>query len=711
MTVGALHLSFWVENGLYTERTFNGTFTEGVDYFRNGLGNLVLPTAGMDVTFHSQYPTRGVTSATGCVVSGISSAGYFTTAYPAGMTVDIRMKMADSATWGTWQPYTSAGFAAAFAAIPSYNSNIGFDFECRIQTTTAVAGRYINSYDVTGLTVDNTYTPTEIGYVQTGLVSSDNGTSVAIFDNTVPASPVFKQYGTITGGSIVFEYPYNFDGVATQIKFVCRAAGYDQAVISTQSYQAGVSIPLTMIPSEATTDADVAGITITGATSTIDLTASKTLAQLYQKSQWWAHQQANMGYTIPVVSDGFYGYTSRYSINVPTGIVLNGTGSISMGAHTLSTEFATAGAYTYTGGAWSQGTTVPSFNGGQVNIGGVNTYVFTMASNTIISMTPAASGTYNMSGVVFNGTADLRNTTAFPISVSVPSGTSTTTANNTGGTITVITPQVYQEVTITGAVAGTEIEIYDLTSATQLYVGKPTFPYTWTDPVAAVANRSIQIKAAMLGYHFIKETIGTCGTTTADFSVPYTLNQKVDAVYVANAVDGSLVTGITLQAAPPRIIINQPTNGFDAAGNPVTLTPCRDLYAAMEYILTTDAGIAAFDEVIDAPDTANYLVNQYLLKNTGLYPVGVTNGYIRDSITGSFLDLWDSSGGLISPAPDHVVAYAVNTGSGLSPSEQAQLATAAAGAASADTKLGTPAVSVAADIAALPAAVWNHTIP
>jgi hypothetical protein len=219
------------------------------------------------------------------------------------------------------------------------------------------------------------------------------------------------------------------------------------------------TVNATISANEATAAA-YTGMTVTwGATSSVALTASKTFQQLYDYTQ--AQACLNVGYALPLTGTGIAGspaLSALGAVTINTGYTLNGSGSLSMGANTLTTEFTGAVPYTYTGGTWSQLSTVPAFSGGQLNIGALGTYTFTMTS-AIISMTPGSAGTYTMSGGTFAGTIDLRNTTAYAITVRLPSGTTTTTANNTGGTITVDTSTVVTVgVTVTAASTGSPIQ-------------------------------------------------------------------------------------------------------------------------------------------------------------------------------------------------------------------------------------------------------------
>lgn len=400
--------------------------------------------------------------------------------------------------------------------------------------------------------------------------------------------------------------------------------------------------------------------------STTAITASNTFQKLYDYTQ--AQGCLNVGSAMPLTGAGVAGNAALFlagNLTVNTTAVLNGAGSISVGAYTLTTEFAGAVAYTYTGGTWSQLTTVPNFSGGTLYLGASGTYTFTMSS-AILSMTPTAPSTYNLAGGTFSGTIDLRNTTANAITVQVPSGTATTTANNTGGVITVSAPQVYQSVTVNGLVAGSRIQIYDTTSSAELYNGAVTgTTYTWTDSVAAVSSRTIRRRVAYVSgvtaKKFKDELIGTCGITSGDASISNLVSPEDDPTYNTNAIDGSTITGMSIVDA--SFLLNITTASVT----------WPQIYAYQAYWLFTSAGIADEGNFITAPDTANYLLSLFKIKNTSSpsVPLTITGGYGRNATTGLVKDIIDTSGGNIYPMPDHAIPY--SSGSGLTAGQAAQI--------------------------------------
>lgn len=530
------------------------------------------------------------------------------------------------------------------------------------------SGWYAPSVDISGLGVT---TGTVNG--ASGVAPTFSGTTSATWEkydiavtNTSGADGYFTLTYTVNPRAVTTGIVY-FDGV-TEAPFVTRARHYGFVFDEANPAR---TVNAVVSASEATASA-YTGITVTWATSAIVLTADTTLQYLYDYTQYQGCQPANQPYAAALIGVGLAGSPSLFAAGniTTTGYTLNGGGVLAMGSYTLTASLPWA--YTYTGGTFSQATTVPTFNGGQLNLGASGTYTFVMAGSTIVSMTPAAPGTYAMGAASFTGTVDLRNAAAHAITVQLPAGTSYTTASNSGGAITVSLPATFQSVTVNGLVVGSRVQIYDLTSSAELanaVAGATT--YTWTDSVAASASRAIRLRVAhvagAMAKNFIEANIGTCGTGTGDAAISYLASQSADATYNTNAIDGSTVTGITIAPSPARVSIN-------IAGGSVTWPK---IYAYQVYWLATATGIADEAAFITAPDTANYLLANFSIRNTNAAPLTITGGYGRDAATGLVKDCIDTAGstGNIFPMPDHAIPY--SSGSGLTAGQDASLAAVA----------------------------------
>ncbi len=308
----------------------------------------------------------------------------------------------------------------------------------------------------------------------------------------------------------------------------------------------------------------------------------------------------------------------------------------------------------------------------------------------IVEFGAAGGGTYTLDGTL-SGTLDLRNLDAAAITVEVPTGTTTTTANNTGGAITVQTPQVYQSVVLTGGVAGSRVQLYDNTSSTELYNDVPgSWPFTWTDPDPYSADREIRLRVAYTdgadARQFIDQTIGT--VTEADPELTYLVAQIDDAIYNANAIDGSALTGYAIVGSNLTIDVSDGTATW------------AEMYAYQVYWLSTEDGIRDQDLYIQAVDTANYIFyGGFQIKNTSApsVPLLVTGGNGEPS-SGPATDLLDTTGGTIFCNSAIVVPYS----SGADVTEQI--------VRDGLTSQGYTTTRANA-IDTIPEDVWGHTLP
>lgn len=230
------------------------------------------------------------------------------------------------------------------------------------------------------------------------------------------------------------------------------------------------------------------------------------------------------------------------------------------------------------------------------------------------------------------------------------------TYTDVGGVERSIPVVTNQSVTITGPTAGSRIQIYDLTSATELYNGTPTFPYTWTDPSVYAADREIRLRVAYVNAgtsanQFFSGTIGTA--TETDYALSYLFAPETDTVYAANAVNGSTVTDIVVDYAGDRITFNK------------SAITWQDLYAYEMYWLFTATGIAGDGQIITAIDTANYYVNDTiapnLIENIYAHGVKASGGWGRLLGTDD-PGVFRTSGYSVFPQVPHVVAYSSGGG-------------------------------------------------
>jgi hypothetical protein len=225
----------------------------------------------------------------------------------------------------------------------------------------------------------------------------------------------------------------------------------------------------------------------------------------------------------------------------------------------------------------------------------------------------------------------------------------TLTLIGTGGSTLTITHNagVLTAVKLSGMVAGTRVQLWDVAGNFELYNGVPgttlNFPITWT------ADKSIRIRAMYADATTAKlfyETTATLYNTGLNL----TINQVTDTVYAANGINGALVPGITISDTLMLI---------EVAGGSITWA---QIYAYETYWLTTAAGIIDFARIIDAVDSANYILTSFKIKNISspTAPLIITGGYGRDSVTGQAGTLIDNTGGTIFCSPDNVISVKPN---------------------------------------------------
>lgn len=577
---------------------------DGVDY-RFGDGAYTSLSAASDIVFTSKAPARGITSFAGCALSG---------SIPTANT-SFRMRAAgQGAAWpATWTAWSAANLTTEFDALVGYSSSAGFDMQVRVVGTGASIAS-TTSIGVTGLTVDAAFAPYDVGFVEIAVLGGQSGAVVGIVD-TFAADVLFSFDVLGASGAKVIDYPYNYDdGIARPYRLVSRKVGYLESMTVSAVDQTGATVPVPLVVAHPCVSSSVVGVTVNGAAKTLAVAGGLDFLDVYQHAQWWATQRENIVFDTPMTS------TDGQVFEVPLSVKVQ----------------------------WPSMGTDGTLAGGWLQLAAPGTHTYKLSGTKIEFQ---AAGSYNMSGTQFGGTVELVNTSGGAVTVSVPSGTSYT---NTGPGITVTAPTTNQSVTVNGLEPGSRIQIYDLSSDTELYNGVVAgSSHTWSDPSTPVAPRTIRLRAAWasgtVAKQFVDTGIGTCGTGVGDAAVTYLINQQADAIYGANAVDGSTVTGITIVDAVDRMQIN-------IAGGTVSW---MSIYAYNVHWLTTEEGIRDDGSIITAKDVANYTLALFKIKNTSAVPLQITGGYGVDSATGSVADILDVTGGSIFPVVDHVVSSIV----------------------------------------------------
>jgi len=283
-----------------------------------------------------------------------------------------------------------------------------------------------------------------------------------------------------------------------------------------------------------------------------------------------------------------------------------------------------------------------------------------------------AIGSFNFSGNTFTGygadgttDAEIYNNSGGLITLNLPAGSLSPTVRNGVGASTVISViSAKQKVTLTGGLANSRVQIYDLTSDTELANEVVvSFPYGWEDTLDYVADRQIRLRVMEFNNTtaslFIDQIIGT--STNAEPAISFLINQEPDVVYANNAVDGATITTIVIDDL--GLLVNVDTGSITWA----------QIYAYETYWLYTEIGIRDEGRFITAIDSANYILYDFKIKNITSPEVAlmITGGWGRDSVTDTTSGLIDFTGGPIFSNPDIVISYAI--GSGLSAAQDAKL--------------------------------------
>jgi hypothetical protein len=359
-------------------------------------------------------------------------------------------------------------------------------------------------------------------------------------------------------------------------------------------------------------------VTINGSAKTI---STNTSAQnLYDYSQWWIAQSGNMIYVEPVGSDGS-------TLSLATGWVFSPGASFDYGSLRIA--------------------------GGTIAFGTPGTLSPRLGAITVRF---TAAGTYVMSGADFGGAVVLTNTSVGAVTVELPAGV---TYTNTGPSITVVEPQIYQSVTLTGGVSGSRVQLYDTLASAELYNSIPaSWPFTWTDTVPYAEDRAIRLRAmsepGATAHIFIDQAIGTL--TLVSPSVSFLVAQELDTVYNLNGVNGSTVTGVEIVDGTLRVQVSTGSITW------------QELYAYETYWLWAEVGIRDEGRFAFAPDIANYRWYDFKLKNTTSpsVPLVVSGGYGVDGDTLTSIAMIDTTGGTIIMAPDHVAVKFIDLAPGSS---------------------------------------------
>lgn len=302
-----------------------------------------------------------------------------------------------------------------------------------------------------------------------------------------------------------------------------------------------------------------------------------------------------------------------------------------------------------------------------------NVYPYFFTTGDGVTFTFAAGWTLIIDGVILSGAGKKV----------VVSGTAVSFLN--GGTTTAIytdSAGTHVPITVAGIVAGSRLQIYDLTAAAELYNGvvagtSYSLPFTHTGADHSIRIRLMMVSGATTAYKWYTAT----GTVTAN-GLSLNAAQEANTVYTTNGVDGSTVTECSISGGTIRIYVDDPDN----------TTTAQRLYNWFQYYLSTESGIRDQDNYIVATDSTHYTFASGLkiVNQDTSNPLNITGANIVPA-TGPATDVFDlNNGASLALNFERVEGFAYSSGSGLSTTEHNQLMALPSAAAVADAVYDEP---------------------
>ena len=257
-------------------------------------------------------------------------------------------------------------------------------------------------------------------------------------------------------------------------------------------------------------------------------------------------------------------------------------------------------------------------------------------------------------------------------------------------------------INVSGIVAGSRIQVYDLTNSTEL-ANEIVAGTTFTLPKVYVSDLSLRLRLTnvngLVAYEWY-EVNGNFTTTGASFLA----NQQIDTVYGTNGVDGSTVSECSISGTIVRVYVDDPDN----------TTTAQRIYNWYQYMLFSEAGIRdQSGDYINATDSTHYvfddsmkIINQDLVN-----PLNITGANIIPE-SGAATNVFDlTNGASIALNFNRVEGFAYSSGSGLSPEEKAKLESIPSWTVGVDSVLTTEQND--AVLASVPLVVdgWQAVIP
>lgn len=217
-------------------------------------------------------------------------------------------------------------------------------------------------------------------------------------------------------------------------------------------------------------------------------------------------------------------------------------------------------------------------------------------------------------------------------------------------------------ITAPALIAGSRVQIYDLTTATEIYNGVLAGTGL-TLATTYVSSHIIRLRAE----HSTKLPLETVGVLTSS-GLSFLDVQDEDTVYLQAGIDGSTVTEFATDGTNIEVDINDPDG----------ITTVQRLYAWMQHYQTTEEGIrSVFFGALSAIDDVNFVIDQALvnmkLDNVSGIPLRVIGGHLarKDGST-----VIATNSGSIQMDPGKAYAISVSGSGGTATVDNAAIAAA-----------------------------------
>lgn len=223
------------------------------------------------------------------------------------------------------------------------------------------------------------------------------------------------------------------------------------------------------------------------------------------------------------------------------------------------------------------------------------------------------------------------------------STTGTLTINGSMGVSSYTSPAgTLVGISVSPLVAGSRIQVYNVTDDSEIYngvvAGTSYFQY-----VTYTSDKQIRLRAAYVNGLSAKQEVSTLGTLT-DAGVDLLVAQLPCLIYEGNGIDGSTVTGLTLDV--PNIEIDA-----DEVDNAMTV---QEMYAWYKNELMTDDGIRTIFGAITPESAHKYRIN------TAISSIKIDQKDMVNSLVLSGGLLYRDDGTAVRLAGSGVIEFVVN---------------------------------------------------